>query len=129
MSGSVDDEQSHRFFDAIKLAFGEDNARKLVVTLQHNTSGAKITASAGDLSTLPAQAGSSSRITVTMAIPADAQVGDYTALVGVPDIFAGTANDPRFSVRFANADNLPMGQYWDAPSARFNVGTGGVRVN
>lgn len=104
------------------------NARQLVVTLQHNTSGARITAAAGDLSTLPAQSGSSRRITLTMAIPAGAQVGDYTVLVGVPDIFAGTANDPRFSVRFANADNLSVGQAWDAPSARFNVGTG-VRVN
>jgi hypothetical protein len=104
------------------------NARQLVVTLQHKTSGATLTAAAGDLSTLPAQASGANRITVTLPIPAGAQVGDYNVLVSVPDIFASTAADPRFSVRFANADNPSVGQAWDATAARFNVGTS-VSVN
>jgi hypothetical protein len=96
--------------------------RKLVITLRHKTSGATITGAAGDLSTLTSQASASTRITVTVPIPAGAQTGDYEVRLSAPDIFASTAADARFAVRFANADNPGAAQAWDATTASFIVG-------
>ncbi len=102
--------------------------RKLVVTLRHKTSGATITGAAGDLSTLVSQASGSTRISVTVPIPAGAQTGDYDVLLSAPDIFTSTASDARFAVRFANADNPAAAQVWEAASARFVMGST-VRIN
>jgi hypothetical protein len=104
------------------------SARKLVVTLKHRTSGATITGSAGDLRTLAPQASSSTRLSVGVTIPSDAQTGDYDVYLSAPDIFTTTAGDPRFAVRFANADNAGQGQTWEASTARFKAGTA-LRVN
>jgi hypothetical protein len=98
-------------------------ARKLVVTLKNRSTGATIVAAAGDLSTLPEQATSSTRITVNVPIPAGAATGDYDVLVSAPDVFSTTANDARFSVRFANADQTSAGQSWNASTATLSVGT------
>ena len=102
------------------------SARKLVVTLEQTNSGgsgAVLVGAAGDLSTLPAQATSSSRIIVSVAIPSTAQSGDYDVLLSVPDVFAATAGDVRFAVRPANADDASVGQSWDGVSGRFKTGT------
>lgn len=99
------------------------SARKLVVTLKHKTSGATITGAAGDLSALIDQATASTRMSVAVAIPSTAATGDYDVYLSAPDIYTATANDPRFSVRFANADNTGVRQSWDAAMASFKVGT------
>jgi hypothetical protein len=99
------------------------SARPLVVTLVHSTSGASITASGGNLQTLPAQASSTTPITVSVAIPAAAQPGDYDLVVSAPDIYTTTATDARFSVRFANADNSAQQQVWNPVNAAFRLGT------
>jgi hypothetical protein len=98
-------------------------ARRLVVTLRHRATGATLNASAGDLSALPSQAKASSRIEVAVPVPAGAATGDYDVQLSAPDIFPATAGDPRFAVRFANADQTGSGQAWDAATARFKAGT------
>jgi Domain of unknown function (DUF4832)/Domain of unknown function (DUF4874) len=99
------------------------SARKLVATLKHKTTGASITASAGNLQSLPPQANASTRVTINLTIPAAAQTGDYDVHLSAPDVFSTTATDPRFAVRFANADNASLKQNWDASTALFKTGT------
>ena len=93
------------------------------MTLKHKTSGATITGAAGDLRTLSPQAGASTRVSVGVTIPAGAQTGDYDVYLSAPDIFSATASNPKFAVRFANADNGATGQAWDASAAMFKAGT------
>jgi hypothetical protein len=99
------------------------SARKLVVTLRNKVSGALISGSAGDMRVLPAQATSSTKTLVPVAIPAGASPGDYDVYVSMPDIGLGTRDKADFAVRFANADNPAKGQAWEAVSFRFKTGT------
>ena len=98
-------------------------ARALVVTLRNRASGATITASGGDLSTLPSQASGSTRITVHVPVPASAAAGAYDVLLSAPDAFSKTHGDVRFAVRFANADQPDLGQTWNAAGATSSAGT------
>lgn len=98
-------------------------ARRLVVTLRHRVSGAVWTGTAGDLRELPPQATSSSRIRVTVTVPAEAEPGDHEVWLGVPDIFSATQGDRRFAVRFANADTADGLQAWSTPQGRFRTGS------
>ncbi len=97
--------------------------RKLVVSLKHKASGAIITAAAGDLRSLVSQAESSTTVTVAVAIPTDAALGEYDIFLSAPDGFAKTSNDARFAARFANSDDAALGQTWDSDSAAFKVGS------
>ena len=97
--------------------------RLLEVRLRHRDTGATWTAAAGDLRELPPQAGASSRVRVTLTVPAGAQPGDHEVWLGVPDVFPATEGDPRFAVRFANADNADAQQAWSAPLGRFRTGS------
>lgn len=97
--------------------------RRLVVTLRHRDTGATWSAAAGDLRELPPQASASSRIRVTLTVPAAAQPGDHEVWLGVPDAFAATQADPRFAVRFANADSAHAQQGWSATQGRFRAGS------
>jgi len=97
--------------------------RRLVVTLRHRISREHWTAAAGDLRDLPAQATASSRIQVALTVPAAAELGDYEVWLGVPDSFAATQGDPRFAVRFANADKPDGLQAWSASQGRFRTGS------
>jgi hypothetical protein len=99
------------------------SARKLVVTLKHATTGATITASAGNLQTLPPQATATTRQVINVTLPAGSAKGDYDLYLSAPDIFSATATDARFAVRFANADDSAKSQGWDAISASFKTGT------
>ncbi|HEX7687034.1 MAG TPA: DUF4832 domain-containing protein, partial [Burkholderiaceae bacterium] len=98
-------------------------ARKLVITLRNRSTGAVVVASGGDLSALPEQATSSSRITVSVPVPAGAATGMYDVLLSAPDVFAATKGDARFAVRFANADQSSSGQVWSASAATLATGT------
>jgi hypothetical protein len=97
--------------------------RPLEVRLKHRTTGAVIKAGHGRLSKLPAQGQSSSRIGVTVAVPANASLGAYDLLLAAPDAFAKNRSDVRFAVRFANADRVSQGQQWRASDATFSSGT------
>lgn len=43
--------------------------------------------------------------------------------LSVPDIFTATEGDPRFSVRFANADALDGSQVWSSSLGQFKTGS------
>jgi hypothetical protein len=60
---------------------------------------------------------------VTLTVPTGAQPGDHDVWLGVPDAFAATQADPRFAVRFANADSADAQQGWSATQARFRTGS------
>ena len=98
-------------------------ARRLVVTLRHRGTGAVWSGEAGDLRELPAQAASSTRLRVTVAVPPDADLGDHEVWLGVPDLFPATRADPRFAVRFANAPSAEGQQAWSASLGRFRTGS------
>ncbi len=97
--------------------------RRLVVTLRHRETGATWSGAAGDLRELPPQASASSRIRVTLTVPAGAVPGEYDVWLGVPDAFAATQADPGFAVRFANADSADGQQGWSATQGRFRTGS------
>jgi hypothetical protein len=93
--------------------------RALVVTLRNKSTGATITGSGGDLTSVAS--GASAQMTVNVNLPAGTTAGNYDVLISVPDIWSTTAGDARFAVRFANADS--GSQAWDASNARFATGT------
>ena len=93
--------------------------RPLVVTLRNKSTGATITGSAGDLSSV--SAGASAQIAVNVSIPSGAAVGNYDVQISAPDIWSTTASDARFAVRFGNADS--GSQAWDASTGRFTTAT------
>ena len=97
--------------------------RRLVVTLRHRKTGALWSGVAGDLRELPAQATTSSRLRVTVSVPAQAEPGEHDVLLGVPDVFAATEGDPRFAVRFANANSTDGQQTWSVTLGRFRTGS------
>jgi Domain of unknown function (DUF4832)/Domain of unknown function (DUF4874) len=96
--------------------------RPIVVTLKHKTTGNALTASAGNLRSLPPQASETTRVTVKLDIPTNAATGDYDVYLSAPDVFGATASDARFAVRFANADNAQQSQAWDDATGRFKTG-------
>ena len=93
--------------------------RALVVTLRNKSTGALIAGSAGDLSSIASSA--AVQISVNVSVPSGAAAGTYDVLLSAPDAWSTTASDPRFAVRFANADS--GSQAWDASAARFSTGT------
>jgi hypothetical protein len=99
------------------------SARKLVATFKHSATGATFSAAAGNLQTLSSQATTSTRMSITVPVPANAAQGNYTLYLSAPDIHSATAADTRFALRFANADDAAQGQAWDATSAMFKAGT------
>jgi Domain of unknown function (DUF4832)/Domain of unknown function (DUF4874) len=99
------------------------SARKLVATFVSNATGARFNAAAGNLQALPSQASAATRQAINVPVPAGAAKGRYTLYLGAPDVYSATANDARFAIRFANADDAAKGQAWDAASGLFNVGT------
>lgn len=97
--------------------------RQLVVTLRHRETGTTWSASAGDLRELVPQATASTRLRLTLTMPAAARPGLHDVWLGVPDVFAATGSDPRFAVRFANADTADGLQAWSVAQGRFRTGT------
>lgn len=95
--------------------------RPLVVTLKNRSTGALIKAAGSDLTTLPAQATSSTLLSVSVPIPADAAAGIYDVYLSAPDTHASIATNAKFAVQFANSDS--GNQAWDAASAVFKTGT------
>src|SRR5258706_7819102 len=95
--------------------------RRLIVMLRNRTTGAILSGSGvTDLRTVPDQASASTALTVTVAIPAGADLGTYDVAVGLPDVLPTTASDPRQAIRFANPDDPGQGQAWDASRGLFS---------
>lgn len=99
------------------------SGRPVVVTLRHVASGNTITGTAGNLRELSSQATTSTRVSVNVVVPSSAPTGDYEVALSAPDVFAALANDARFAVRFANADNPSQRQTWDSNNGAFKSGS------
>lgn len=100
------------------------SARPLVVTLRDKETGTVVQGSSRtDMRYLPPQATASTRMPVTVSLPAGTPPGRYAVSLSLPDVWPTTAKDGRFSVRFANADDKAKGQKWDEDSASFMTGT------
>jgi hypothetical protein len=56
-------------------------------------------------------------------VPSDLAVGTYEVWIGLPDASPSIANDPRYAIRPANADDGGKGQRWDGASGRFATGS------
>jgi Domain of unknown function (DUF4832) len=56
-------------------------------------------------------------------LPHTLQTGHYSMLIAFPDGDQRLANDPRYTVRVANADDPVKRQYWDRNLGAFETGT------
>lgn len=61
--------------------------------------------------------------TIAATLPSDLPTGRYQVWLALPDADSRLAGDPRFAIRWANADNAAAGQRWDAQLAAFALGT------
>jgi hypothetical protein len=93
--------------------------RPLVITLRNKSTGATITGSGGDLSTVASSA--SAQITVNVSVPTSAASGDYDVQISAPDIYSTNSGDARYAVHFANSDS--GSQAWNSSTGRFSAGT------
>lgn len=96
------------------------SARKLTVVLRHAVTGASIVGHSESDVRATLAAGGEGTLSIPLTIPAEAETGDYEVHLALPDV--SLADDPRFAVRFANADDAAKDQRWDATTARFHTG-------
>lgn len=61
-------------------------------------------------------------VDATVALPADLAPGTYTASIALPDPSAALVDDPRYAIRFANADDPIDGIGWDGAHGRYIIG-------
>ncbi len=61
--------------------------------------------------------------TIAATLPGDLPTGRYQVWLALPDADSRLSGDPRFAIRWANADNAAAGQRWDAQLAAFALGT------
>jgi hypothetical protein len=99
------------------------NPRKLQILLRDRSSGRveRIDSVGSDpRGWLPGQ---ESDITARIILPKAILPGDYDVLLALPDNEPRLRDDPRFAIRFANADSLDRGQRWDMTLGAFATGT------
>lgn len=97
-------------------------AKRLSIILQNRKTGKtrEYGAPRGDVRTwLP---GSSKAVTLLLPIEADLPVGEYEILLALRDGSDRLAKDPRYSIRFANADDAAKGQQWQDRQAAWKTG-------
>jgi len=66
--------------------------------------------------------GSESEVSIDLRIDDSVPPGTYEVYLALRDGAPTLAADPRYSVRFANADRADLGQEWDADIAAFRTG-------
>ncbi|AQR75969.1 hypothetical protein BXU08_16600 [Sphingomonas sp. LM7] len=67
--------------------------------------------------------GADHRVRLAAAAPRDVPAGTYDLLLALPDPGSRLRDDPRFSIRLANADDSAKAQGWDAALGAFRLGT------
>ena len=67
--------------------------------------------------------GAATSETVTARLPTDLAPGTYDVLLALPDVDPRLAHDPRYAIRFANADDPTRRQRWDPSLGAFDLGT------
>ncbi|BBD96744.1 DUF4832 domain-containing protein [Sphingobium amiense] len=97
-------------------------AKRLSIILQNRKTGKtrEYGAPRGDVRTwLP---GSSKEVALQLPIEADLPAGEYEILLALRDGSERLAKDPRYSIRFANADDAAKGQQWQDRQAAWKTG-------
>lgn len=67
--------------------------------------------------------GADAEETITVTLPEDMQTGPWDVWIALPDADTPLKHDPRYAIRFANADNALNGQIWDETIGAFALGT------
>ncbi len=67
--------------------------------------------------------GTPSSEALTTRLPTDLAPGAYDVLLALPDADPRLAHDPRYTIRFANADDKARRQGWDPSLGAFALGT------
>lgn len=98
------------------------NARPLEITLRHRGSGQVLKLAAAGVDPRQWLPDSSKSVHAVVKLPQTAPRGDYDILLGMPDAAPSLANDSRYAVRFANADDARRKQGWEAALGRFRLG-------
>ena len=100
------------------------NPRLLHVVLRHRVTGSlidKVLEGVEPRAWLPG--GKSVTLSGAIEVPGDADGGDYDVFIGLPDVEPLLSADPRYAIRWANADDLALSQSWEPARGRFRLGT------
>lgn len=97
--------------------------RPMKLMLRHVNSGDTIIsdADADPRKLLPG--GATMAFSKQIPMPSTAKPGVYDILVGLPDTSPKLSQDPRYAIRFANADHSPSNQAWEASIGFFRIGS------
>lgn len=94
------------------------NPRTLVLRLTGAAGQYDIPLSGSDLR--QASPGEQTSLSGTAALPKNIPVGEYTMLLGAPDVSTSLASNPVFSIRFANDDSGNVS--WDSAQGFMKLG-------
>jgi hypothetical protein len=100
------------------------NPRPLHIVLRHRVTGRfidKIVDAVEPRAWLPG--GKPVTLSAAIEVPGDADGGDYDVFIGLPDLEPLLTADPRYAVRWANADDIALSQSWEPARGRFRLGT------
>lgn len=88
------------------------NSRSLVLRFQNDNTNTTVNRElpGSDLRLVPA--GQTVTMSGTINLPPNLRAGEYKILLGAPDPASRLAEDPRYSIRFANADQAEKNQKW-----------------
>ncbi|MET0288919.1 MAG: DUF4832 domain-containing protein [Pseudoxanthomonas sp.] len=100
--------------------FGKRGVR---VVLRHRGSGETLVLDAGGVDPRKWTAGGSFNQALKLPVPSTASTGAYDVYLALPDGATTLAQDPRYSIQFANADNAVAGQGWDEGLGAFKLGS------
>jgi hypothetical protein len=98
------------------------NPRPLVLRLRDASSGRTIELAGDDLRGVDPAASSPTTFRFGWHVPANAPVGSYQLELAAPDASPSLAHDPRYALRFANADQPAAGRAWSPADASFRLG-------
>ena len=98
------------------------NAKQFRIVLKSRETGAIFEFAGSDADSRAWLPGSENDIGVGLRVDDSVPPGDYDLYIALRDGAPSLAVDPRYSVRFANADREDLGQEWDADIAAFRTG-------
>lgn len=98
------------------------NPRGLVILLR-DRSGALHRLPAADVDPRMWQPGTTTSVPLALVLPRNLKPGIHDLLIALPDPSPRLGEDPRYSIRPANADDPAGAQRWDAISGAFLTGT------
>ncbi|MEG2900441.1 MAG: DUF4832 domain-containing protein, partial [Massilia sp.] len=99
------------------------NPRGVQMVLRHRATGRVVRLALASIDPRAWLPGQTSTATARIAIPGGTPTGAWDMLLALPDGAASLADDVRYSVRPANADDAAKAQGWDAPLGAFRTGT------